>query len=119
MACLAVGRYGAMLPALLISCRGKRQLPCAAPTATSAGVMRHFFFKAHVFSWHANQEQAITREEGTSRSHSYPKRRWSLSKAVRGGKYHSTSKPSITGCTVMYDCTVVLCITGIDGNFFI
>lgn len=86
-----------------------------ALTAMPAGVIRHFFFNAHGFCQCANQEQDITREEGMIWSHSDPE----LSKVVWGKKHHSASNLSITGCTVMYDCTVVLCTTGVDGNFFI
>lgn len=49
-----------------------------SPHGSLAGTIRHISFKAYVLSWHANQEQAITREEGMSQSH----RKWLLSKVL-------------------------------------
>lgn len=54
-----------------------------------------------------------------SRNKPYPERGQMLSISVRGEKYHSTLKPTITDCTLMYDGTVVLHTTGTNGNFLI
>lgn len=95
-------------------------VPCGSNSNTSMSHQTFLFLQKLVFFSSACKPGTRHKQRGRHKPESrlHPERRWPLSEVIEGEKYHPTSKLSITCCTAMYDCIVVLCPRGTDRLFF-